>query len=83
MLALLAALSACAAPPPAPVHPPAELASCRDAPPTPAALPRIRTKERTAKFAIALELAREAEHARGDECADRLARLNEWVATHD
>ena len=79
MLAGMLGLGACAhqAVPPAP---PADLRSCEEPPPTPRPPPRVRPVHETAKFAIALELAREAERARGDDCADRLRRLNDWIA---
>ncbi len=72
--ALAVLLAGCAAP-----TVPSDLRSCANQPPTPASLRRVHTHAEGGAFAIRLELAREAERARGDECADKLQRLNEWM----
>lgn len=45
----------------------------------PAAPPRIRTPERIGRFAVALELAREAERARGDACAAAVEAMRRFI----
>ncbi len=53
-----------------------------DCPPparVPAAPPRIRTPAMIARFAVELELAREAERRRGDACAAAVEALTAWI----
>jgi hypothetical protein len=75
-IALMLALSACAAPP---APPPPDLQACAARVPVPRGLPRVRTVAQIGAYATQVELAREAERRRGDDCADRLARLNDWI----
>lgn len=67
------------APPPSPDPPPLDLTTCPPPTPTPRPLPRVRTTEQLARFATALEIAREAERKRADICAGRLEDLNRWI----
>lgn len=76
-LCVLLSLSGCASKPLLTV--PASLTSCADPVAVPAPLPRIRTMSQVSHFAIALELAREAERRRGDDCAKKLADLNRLI----
>lgn len=77
--ALLMTLAGCAASPVAAPAVPADLQACAGSVPVPLALPRVRTVDQLGAYATRLELAREAERRRGDDCAERLARLNVWV----
>lgn len=71
-VALLLLLSGCAAVPDG-------LRTCAARVPEPAPLPRVRTPEQLGQFAVRLELAREAERRRGDDCAGVVRALNEWM----
>lgn len=74
-VALLLLLSGCAA-----VETmPAALRTCAAPVAEPAPLPRVRTPEQLGQFAVRLELAREAERRRGDDCAGVVRALNEWA----
>lgn len=77
-----ALLGGCATAPALPPVP-AALTHCPCAPSVPAPPPRVRTPERIARFAVALELAREAERARGDACAETLEALNDWLQAQE
>jgi hypothetical protein len=70
---LLTGCGAHVAPRPAAVT--ADLPACPAAPATPAPLPRVRTTAMLLRYEINLELAREAERRRGDDCAARAAAL--------
>jgi hypothetical protein len=70
-------LTACATKP-APLVP-ADLQQCAPSVAIPAPAPRVRTPAQIGQLEIRVELAREAERSRGDDCADRLARLNAWI----
>lgn len=61
---------------------PADMTTCMPTPDVPAAPPRVRTPAILANFAIRLELAREAERARGDDCAAKLQSLSAFVEAH-
>lgn len=58
---------------------PADLRECPASVSVPASLPKIRTPAQIGQYATDVELAREAERARGDDCADKLSRLNAWI----
>jgi hypothetical protein len=70
-------VAACSAP--TSVVPP-ELRYCPPRPAKPAPPPAARTREQLAEFATREELAREAERARGDVCADHLAKVVHLLA---
>jgi hypothetical protein len=77
-LVVVVLLAGCASAPPrtaVAVTPP----DCPPPPAVPKSPPRIRTTEALRRFEIALELAREAERARGDACAARAAVLERMV----
>lgn len=77
-LALVGLLAACAPErPPLPPVPPRPVCDCQCPPSVavPKPLPRVHTQEQLNGFAIELELAREAERARGDACARTVAEL--------
>lgn len=73
---LLLLLAGCAA------HPQPPAVDCPGAVGVPAAPPRVRTPKVLASFAIRLELAREAERARGDKCAAAVVTLQNWIERH-
>jgi hypothetical protein len=75
-LALLVILSGCAVPA---ARPPDDLRDCPANAAVPRSLPRIRTTAQIAAFADHVELAREADAAARDACADKLRRLFNWT----
>jgi hypothetical protein len=60
-----------------PLVSPTPIVICPPSVAVPAPLPRIHTQEQLGAFAIELELAREAERARGDACSRTVAELRE------
>jgi hypothetical protein len=75
-VALVIVLAGCAATPapPPPVRPVCQC-QCPPSVAVPAPLSRVHTLEQLNAFAIALEVAREAERARGDACARTVLEL--------
>lgn len=58
---------------------PPNLTQCQASIPIPKGLPRLRTSEMVAHYAIDIELARERERKRGNDCAAKLAALSNWI----
>jgi hypothetical protein len=71
-LALALLLAGCAVEPPT-------FANCPGAVPVPAPLPLISARPVLERFAVRLELAREAERTRGDACAAASAGRAAWI----
>lgn len=73
MALILLLLSACVA------EVPVELRACAAPVAEPAPLPRVRDLDQLGRFAVRVELAREAERRRGDDCAGKVRALNAWA----
>lgn len=64
-------------------HPePLTIAACPPEIPVPAPIPRIRTTQMVSALQIREDLAREAERARGNACAQSNSELTAWVQAH-
>ena len=80
-LAILLLLAGCSNAVPMSVSPPIPyaLTTCPDRRPAPPPMPRWRPIETVLRHDAAEDASRRAERARGDECAETLRRLVEWV----
>lgn len=80
---LAALVAACGhEPPPSALVVHASDLPCPERPPIPHGVPRVRTPEQIGRYANDVELAREAERARGDQCEASLNALQEIAISH-